>query len=511
MSNHLYYPVIASLFLVGACGHDGKSIAEDEGTEARHLMAEALTSESLPNNGRNIMRVADGSLVSIFKGTQRHPGSLLFASSRDDGETWTHTNILVNLDTATDGAKGRSTPSAAGSDVTSPALDANFSGVYVGYIKDGAGHLAFSTQPSAPSPRFVGSGPLTPSGISVGDTFVSASREGWGNPAIKNSVVYGWTDRSTGDIYVGFSSDGQHFPSARPIHRDPLATSGPGVAVKADRLLVIYETSDRAMAPVGLSRSSNSGGRYSVRMESLDGGETWTKPTPLFAGVDELPRIAATRIDESGKKYSGVALASGGSNGTFSQPLLWGAPKETTMLFVLSTATPVTVPNASIPAGYFDDAQNSIGVVSFRPIDGKEWTHVIANRPLERSDAVGGAIVGVTGAQHQYSALVATPVRAVTYLETTTLQDSPEQHKIVVAASLNGGKQFDHFVDFDPRASREGDLKKTSVIEVSQCLYEDRQGMVFVDVAILDGAQNSTARHVKVPLHVNANTLRDKK
>ena len=86
-----------------------------------------------------------------------------------------------------------------------PATDSNQNGTYVAYVQHSgsgaAGYLTHIPDPFGDPADFRVYGPLTPlSGLAT-NSFLQASHA-------FDSLVYGWRDEKTGDLFVGVSSDG---------------------------------------------------------------------------------------------------------------------------------------------------------------------------------------------------------------------------------------------------------------------------------------------------------------
>jgi hypothetical protein len=113
---------------------------------------------------------------------------------------------------------------------------------------------------------------------------------------------------------------------------------------------------------------------------------------------------------------------------------------------------------------------------------------------------------------HQYSALPLTPLRAVISLEFVSDARGAEHGRITVAYSTDTGKTFPHLVDFDARRLQALGLPRLAsdaVIEVSQCLFADRDGEVYTDVFIFNGTDSAPVYHAKLPLGVNLKDVKD--
>lgn len=471
--------------------------------------------DSIGGGGRNIMRTAEGALVSSFTGSSQGKTQLYFSSSNDGGKTW-YTVKPIDV--------GRS------SDVLYPSIDSNFVGAYLGYVdeSDGrrTGRVLYSPNPLAKDKQFVASEALTPALAGIEGSFIAASRTGWGNKPnrVPNTVAYGWSDRAKGDLYVGVSPDGLSFPKAAVAYSSPHVKSAPAVTVHGDYVFLTFLTDDPALSPSDLNGSVK-GKLYPAWIESRDRGRSWSKPVPMFGrSVKDFPKLSAAQARADGLTVKGAVYAAGGSGGWLTQNLVW---MTTTggeeIIFSMNSMSPVAATEA-LESASIEDPQNLIGVVSFRKMKpGSEWTHVPANLDLFSSPegrnkldrrlspfGIRLADAGGRGGQHQYSALVDTPIRATTYVERGS-DDPAGDISIVVVSSVDTGKSFDHFVKFDEPALRSlglPDLGDEVRIDVSQCLFEDRDGQVYVDVLVHDVGRSNDIRYLKLPLGVNAQPLR---
>ncbi len=155
------------------------------------------------------------------------------------------------------------------------------------------------------------------------------------------------------------------------------------------------------------------------------------------------------------------------------------------------------------------DDQGEVSIVSFRHIrPGAKWTHVIANNGLttdgSRLDRQTSKL-NVSATQFQYSALIDTTIRATTYKE---LDSETGLARIVSAVSTDTGMTFGRHRSFDAADLAKlgaGTFDKDAVFAVSQCLYEDRTGEVYVDVLVGEG---TSMRYARLPIGVNAEAVR---
>ena len=483
-------------------------------------IASGVAVESVDGAGRNIMRTADGGVVAAFSTTE---SGLTFARSLDNGARWN--NVAVE--------------GVAGS-VAQVAIDSNFQGSYIAFTEDHDGRLtgriAFSSAPFAPDPQLTVSAPVTPAGVIPRDTFIQASRAGWGDRAAddRETVVYGWQDSVSKGLYIGVSPDGRTFPMARLVVEDAFAASGPAVAIRGNYVVATYQTTSPAMAPADVPAEMRRERTYPAWIESLDGGQTWSEPRPLFGLTSAaFPQV---RVETADGGFAEHRLA-GGSDLPNSPILNWATSR---VLAAGSFNPDKTLPGSELPSvgrpgdGQAvrnpepdpslggttfvqtsmrsidgDGTQGEVSIVSFRPIEpGAEWTHVIANNRLT---ATMGRVdsrtshLNAQGSQFQYSALIDTAVRATTYQD---VDPATRRARLVAAVSTDTGKTFDHHVSFSSEELAEFGItgfEEGSVFAVSQCLFEDRDGQVYVDVLYLRDGEGHFA---SLPIGVNAAMLR---
>ncbi|GAB4526121.1 MAG: hypothetical protein Tsb0019_28240 [Roseibium sp.] len=510
-------------------------------------VASEVSVASIDGAGRNIMRTADGGIVTAFSARETDRPSLIFGRSLDNGRSWNNVPLL--------GVNGA---------VDQVAIDSNFQGSYIAFTEtvDGrtVGRIAFSSAPFAANPGLTVSQSVTPDGVVPRDTFLQASRAGWGNLADENreTVVYGWQDAASKGLYIGVSPDGTSFPEAKLVVDDVHATSGPAVAIRGNYVIATYLTTDPAMAVRDLVGSLPKGRAYPAWLESLDGGQTWSDPKPLFGvNSDDFPTVRIGAGDGNAVDYR----LAGGSFLPNSPILNWAtsravfntnrfiSPDKTLPLDQLpldrlpqeplpreqlpqqqtpgdrSSLDPlpqtgsdlaaderplggITFVQTSMSPVGAGDVDGEISVVSFRPIaPGAEWTHVIANNPLTavKQATDSESRIGVKGTQFQYSALIDTAVRATTYQET---DPGTGESRFVAAVSTDTGKTFNHHVSFSTSelaAFGIRDFDARSVFAASQCLFEDRNGEVYIDILSTKDGEMTFA---SLPLGVNAAELR---
>ena len=277
-------------------------------------LLEDLSPESVDGAGRNIMRTTDGGLVSTYAIRSSSDLNLVFSASLDNGENWNET-IVEEID-------GK---------VRQAAIDSNFQGSYIAFTeeRDGehVGRIAFTSAPFAAKPEIVVSAVVTPAGVKASDTFIQASRRGWGGVADENrqTVVYGWQDEISKSLYVGVSKDGRTFPMAKKVVEDAFATSGPAVAIRGDYVIASYQTTNPGFAPLDLEGGSDPQRSYPAYIESMDGGETWEAPKPLFGlRSSDYPMV---KVEARAGQYDNLRLA-GGTTQPNSPTLNWGGTRE---------------------------------------------------------------------------------------------------------------------------------------------------------------------------------------
>jgi hypothetical protein len=432
--------------------------------------------------------------------------------------------------------------------IVEAAIDSNFQGSYIAFTEniDGrvVGRIAFSPAPFAANPQLSVSAVVTPKNVIPRDTFIQASRAGWGDLAAddRETVVYGWQDAVTKGLYIGVSRDGRTFPAAQLVVKDQFAVSGPAVAIRGNYVIATYQTANPAMAPVDVPAQIRKARSYPAWIESLDGGQTWSDARPLFGLTSAaFPRVRVETVEGTATEYR----LAGGSALPNSPILNWAAnlavsqpdktlpsseplPRQDPKSKSLTVQRPnvsneqqadrtasvdrrggTTFVQSSMKSIDGNGTQAEVSIVSFRPIErGAEWTHVIANNQLTlnmgRVDSKTSHL-NAKASQFQYSALIDTPVRATTYQDVDPMT---QRARLVMAVSTDTGKHFHHHVSFnsDELAQRGiTSFKAGAVFAVSQCLFEDRDGEVLVDVLFLD---KGDARFASLPVGVNAAILR---
>lgn len=469
------------------------------------------TSSTIEGAGRNIMRTAEGGIVAAFGAEIDNKSKLVFSQSVDNGKTWN--SQLV------DDVRG---------EVIQVAIDSNFQGSYVAFTEtngdSSVGKIAYFASPFANDPQYVLSAPITPKGVKPRDTFIQASRAGWGDLADKNreTVVYGWQDAHSKGLYIGVSLDGRTFPMAKLVVKDSYATSGPAVAIRGDYVIATYLTTNSAMTPRDIPEKIKTGKSFPAWIESNDAGATWSTPKPLFGtSLHEFPTVD---IDMGSGDVRKVRLA-GGTNLPNSPILNWATSRDV-LSFVpnLDKSTPfvngepiaqidklggTTFVQTSMTGIDAADEKGEVSIVSFRSIlPGAEWTHVIANNKLTsqaKNQDIQTSVIGTKASQFQYSALIDTAVRATVYKE---YDDVSGMLRLVAAVSTDTGKNFKQHLSFNQEQLAALGVKnftELTIFSASQCLFEDRNGDVYIDIIVVDEAAMHYAR---VPIGVNAADLR---
>ncbi|MGJ7602771.1 hypothetical protein ACSFA7_00395 [Variovorax sp. LT1R20] len=466
-----------------------------------------VSKDSIAGAGRNIMRTADGGLVSAYSVSEKARLQLVFSRSTDNGKSWS--DVIV--------------PTADG-DVRQAAIDSNFQGSYIAFTQESggttAGRIAFASAPFGSDPSLVVSERVTPAGVEPNDTFIQASRKGWGNLAAddRETVVYGWQDGKSKSLYIGVSSDGRTFPMARKVVDDPFAVSGPSVAIRGNFVIATFQTKNPAMVPADVSAP---GGAYPVWVESFDAGKTWSTPKPLFGiRTDDFP---AVNVEVRPGAFKAVRLA-GGTSQSNSPSLNWATsrdddsneeaedktvPRAAGAVRAPRTDGGTTFVQSSLMRVDSEGRRGEVSVVSFRPIEpGAKWTHVIAHNKLTQvagRQSRTASLADAAASQFQYSALIDTSVRATLFQEHDPGSD---KSRLVIAVSTDTGKSFGINVSFSA-AELAGlgipHLGKSTIVSASQCLFEDRNGEVYIDLLVTEGG---ALKYARLPLGVNASRLR---
>ncbi len=467
-----------------------------------------LSTDSIDGAGRNIMRTVDGGLVSTYAVANGDHRDLIFSASLDNGESWNETVVK--------GVGG----------VQQAAIDSNFQGSYIAFteVEDGktVGKIAFVSAPFANKPDVLVSQAVTPAGVDAQDTFIQASRKGWGNLSAENreTVVYGWQDKNSKSLYVGVSRDGHSFPMARKVVEDVYATSGPAVAIRGNYVIATYQTTNPAFAPADIPASALAGRSYPAWIESMDGGQTWSTPKPLFGLKSaDYPMV---KVESEPGKYDNLRLA-GGTTQPNSPTLNWGSTRQSEAADdsdkTVADATPkvdpsrdpnngITFVQTSMVSLNADGKIGEVSVVSFKPIKpaGSPWVHVVANNKLSsQAHDVETSIPTVSTSHFQYSALIDTPIRATAYKE---FDKGTGSARLVVAVSTDTGMNFTHHISFTAEDLAKQGVDRfddQAVFSSSQCLFEDRNGDVYLDVIV---SQTGDTHYARVPIGVNASQFR---
>jgi hypothetical protein len=299
MIKHLRVAVILSFLAV---------LTTNSHASSMKIIAADVSRQSIDGGGRNIMRTAEGGIVAAFATAD---SGLILARSLDSGTSWNNVPLQ--------GVNGA---------VLQVAIDSNFQGSYIAFTENMngriVGRIAFSPAPFAATPQLTVSASVTPKGVIPQDTFIQASRAGWGDRAAddRETVVYGWQDAGSKGLYIGVSPDGRTFPVARLVVDDRFATSGPAVAIRGKYVIATYHTANAAMAPADVPVQMRRGRTYPAWVESLDGGRTWSQPRPLFGLTSAaFPRVS---VETTEGAFAEHRLAGGLSPSQFADTRLDG-------------------------------------------------------------------------------------------------------------------------------------------------------------------------------------------
>ncbi len=398
----------------------------------RPLRASRSSWEALAGDNREIMRHSSGAVHAAITEPQNGHLVLSLYGAQEFG---------VELQ--------QLSASFAASDAGVAATDSNHNGAYVAYTQaDGlgrAGSVAHFPDPFGDAGDHRLLGPLTPRGADVENSFLQASRA-------NNTVVYGWRDRTTGDIFVGVSQDGLEFPPAQTLLTDPDAVRGPATGIQGDYVIYVYQSRSPRFAPVD---SHTGDGAYYVWSDSGDGGVTWSEPGPLFPHPDSLPfaiGLSRGRGDDLKREEIGVSPA-GSAARPATQLLAWANPADISdsRVFAMTALTPLT---SDGNADWSADG-NDIGLLAFKSFGvGGEWSYSITNRSLYRRADLAQPYQGRIGTLFKYSALPGTRVRVVTYVNRAPA-GSELDDQIVVLVSTNKGDSFDYESTFTATSKHE--------------------------------------------------------
>ena len=471
-----------------------------------------VNSQNIVGPGRAYMRRPNGELV----GTVVHSGSeisvLYHSESSNDGYSWK----LEKL------AEIRSdNPSTE----FNPSVDSNRYGKYVAYSVP-IGENRFVGQiahKQIDGTSFVVSGalnPKTPESNSVSKSFIAASRGADQRGNFLHDVGYGWVDEITGDIFVGHSDTGLEYPPAKLIHSDAGLVGGVSIAVAGDFLLVVFHSTNDRYQPDGLSHNT---GAFPVLMESHDGGNTWSEPKPLFGlSIEDFPTLPSE---------DNIALAGGTLHTEIvANALAWERPeKGERNIYVTSAIQPVVRSSSEtwVPLG--DGRSSHIGIVSSRDFNSQDrsWRHAVVHDVSEEGGRVasdaevsgfriqtnyGGLssanvqtprLLASTASFHQYSALPGSPVRTLTYLENTNQSET----NLVVGISTDSGATYDQYVRVK-LGNAAAPTDPTLRFSVSQCLFADPGGNIFIDAVVVGEGNADGLQHMKIPLGLNVKGLK---
>jgi len=452
-------------------------------------IAVEVSKASIEHAGRNIMRTADGGLVATYVKQGSAP-ELVFGASVDNGKSWREAHVETS------------------GPIIQSAIDSNFQGSYIAFTeqRDGkaVGRIAFTAAPFAEHPTVITSDAVTPAGVVPTDTYIQASRKGWGDKSDQDreTVVYGWQDAATKALYVGVSPDGRTFPEAKKVLDDEFAKSGPAVAIRGKYIFATYLTTNPAIVPSDVPASERQGRAYQAILQSVDGGQTWTQPQPLFGHVAAgYPSVNVQVRGKDGKVRGEMVRLDHGTGMENHASLDWASEGDTDGIDFAQSSLSGKDSNGNLIT--------EVGIVSFkRSRLNDPWKHVVANNLLvahaKQLEGSRSSPVAAT-AQFQYSALPDTPIRLTTYTEYDTTTQQP---RLVLASSSDTGMTFNHHASFTPAQLAKaglGQFTKDSVVEVSQCLFEDRDGTVYVDFLAQEQGQ---MRYARVPIGINAVALR---
>jgi hypothetical protein len=474
---------------------------------------------SVEGSGRNIMRTADGGIVAAFSKRVGSQVKLVFTRSTDNGRSWSN----VSVDDV-EGVAGQ------------VAVDSNFQGSYIAFTEElngkVVGRIAYFSAPFSDVAGHIVSDAITPEAVIPHDPYIQASRAGWGNLSTQSqeTVVYGWQDAKSKTLYIGVSLDGHKFPMAKPVVEDSHAKSGPAVAIRGNSVIATYLTTNPKIVPEDVP---SNGQAYPAWVESNDGGETWSKPAPLFGRTaDDFPTV---KIKIASSTYHESRLA-GGTRLPNSPILNWNSHKRDGRAFLVDedktlaqdvSPSPsrvtleeldqrlggTTFVQTSMMALDVGGSNGEVSIVSFRPIEkDAKWTHVIANNMLvdepkgiELSEVNAASKFKSLTSQFQYSALIDTPVRATIYKEH---DKDTGTTRLIASVSTDTGKNFKQHLSFTEEQLTKLGIKSfdsTTVFAASQCLFENRNGDVFVDIIL---SHENEMHYARVPIGVNAAKLR---
>lgn len=452
----------------------------------RRVASSATHCETLYGDNRPLMRHTNGAIhAAMIERSDEGDRMSLFGAERFGEE-------MKRL------AGPISSPDSRGDAL--PATDSNQNGAYIAYVqRDGRGRAGFLTHvpdPFGDPAEFRVHGPLTPAEGHAANSFLQASRA-------FNSVVYGWREEKSGELYLAVSADGVEFPEAKRVSADKHITRGPATGIHGDYVIFVYETTNPDFAPA----DSNGGtGAYYVWSESGDGGKTWSEPRPLFPDAVDLPRVSGYSLAKGDDlRRSEIAVhAIAPSWDPSLQLLAWANVEDAqdSRVFVLTTA----VPALTAKDGDWSGVENSVGLLAFKPIAvGGDWSYAITNRSLFHRSELSKPYAGRTGRLYKYSALPGTPIRVITYVDKAP-RDSELEDQLAVLVSTNKGDSFDHESVFGA-AELKLDSDADLVISNSACCFADAKGDVWADLLVSDAKRPQEILHATLPIGINAQGL----
>jgi len=444
----------------------------------------ATSTESLLGDNREVMRHSNGAVhAALVESSGDRPRIAIFGA-REFGRAMERLAGPIS----SDNSLGDS----------APATDSNQNGAYVAYVEAGAegaaGYVVHLPDPFGdPSDRRV-HGPLTPAGGKATNSFLQASRA-------FNTVVYGWRDQASGDLFVGVSVDGLQFEPAQALTTDGNVVRGPATGVHGDYVIYVYETTNPRFAPLDARKTD---GAYFAWSESGDGGKSWSEPIPLFP--DNLPRATGFTLSDDNDlvRSEVVALPVAPAWDNSLQLLAWANVEDAydSRVFALAMVSALTDSNGAEWTG----SGNSIGLLASKRIAvGGDWEFVVTNRDMFRRAGLSEAYAGRTGTQYKYSALPGTPVRVVSYVDRAP-KDSALEDQLAILVSTNKGASFDYESTFGAGSLRL-DPDAELIISNSACCFADENGEVWQDLLIGDSRRPSSVRHATVPIGLNATGL----
>lgn len=436
---------------------------------------------SLRGDGRPLMRHSDGAMHAAVIDTAEGNRRMSLVGFKDPKEGW---KILAHR-----------IGSAEEVEESEPATDSNQNGAYIAYVetgKSGSGGIVHIPDVFDDPNSFRVHGPLTPADRAVRGSCLQASR-GY------NSVVYGWRD-DEGGVYVGVSRDGQSFPEATLLVRDPNVINGPATGIYGDHVIVSFVTSDPRFRPRG-KQDGGSDEYYYAWCESGDGGETWSEPAPLIRSIDDLPFAVAHSVVGSDLVRHEVRLSGATSKLGSLQVPTWPLSPVDSRVFAELAITPVD----DLYGENWGAADNHVGILAWKPIElGDTWRYILTNRSLFRENEGAKSFDGRTGGQYKYCALPGTSVRVVAYVDKVPRDghDSDLEDHVVLLMSTNMGDSFDHETSFSASAlglAADAD----AVIANSLCCHVDDKGDIWQDLLLGDVRAPESILTATLPTGIN--------